>query len=276
MNNPTAPRDNGGLWKRVLTALWGIPLVVVFIWFDRPLPWFSLFAAVWVIFATIEFFRLVGIARSPALMVPGVVGAVMLVLSPHFPSLSPEILTGVVAVSLLAILFSRKKEHAFQDWAWAIAGTVYVGWLFSYLVALRLEAGREWLYFPVFVTFASDAAAFFVGRSLGRHRMAPRISPRKTWEGAAAGVVGAALLALVFTLPSPLRLPLGVVPTVILGILVSVFGQAGDLAESLLKRTTGVKESGTLFPGHGGMLDRMDSIVFAGVVVYYVWRLFLG
>jgi phosphatidate cytidylyltransferase len=114
-----------------------------------------------------------------------------------------------------------------------------------------------------------------VGRALGRHKLAPRISPAKTWEGAIGGFVGAIVIALLFTLPTPLQLPIGYGQAVLLGFLVSLFGQLGDLAESLLKRNTGVKDSGNWLAGHGGFLDRIDSIVLAGVVVYYyvVWAI---
>ncbi len=142
--------------------------------------------------------------------------------------------------------------------------------MLSYLVALRgLDDGRNWVFFALFITFASDTAAFFAGRALGKHRLAPRISPGKTWEGAIAGVFGAIIISLLFILPTPLTLPLSYWQAILLGLLVSIFGQLGDLVESLLKRNMGVKDSGKLLPGHGGFLDRMDSVVFAGIVVYY-------
>jgi len=153
-----------------------------------------------------------------------------------------------------------------------MAGVLYIGWLLSYLVSLRgLEDGRNWIFLALFTTFASDTAAFFIGRALGRHPLAPNISPGKTWEGAVGGVLGAVLVSLFFVLPTPLSLNpyLNWGQAILLGLLVSVFGQIGDLTESLLKRNVGVKDSGTLIPGHGGVLDRVDSIVFAGVVVYY-------
>ena len=146
--------------------------------------------------------------------------------------------------------------------------------LLGYMVAVRgLDDGRNWVYFTFFVTFASDTSAFFAGRALGRNKLAPDISPAKTREGAIGGVIGAVLVSLLFLLPTPLQLPFNWIHAIILGLLVSVFGQLGDLVESLLKRNAGVKDSGRLLPGHGGLLDRMDSVVFAGVVVYYyvVW-----
>ena len=121
----------------------------------------------------------------------------------------------------------------------------------------------------LFTTFGSDTAAFFIGKAWGKHRLAPNISPGKTWEGVIAGLLGAIIVSLLFTIPTPLHLNLRYWQAIILGLLVSIFGQAGDLVESLLKRNMGVKDSGKLLPGHGGFLDRMDSIVFASVVVYY-------
>ncbi|MFC1870616.1 phosphatidate cytidylyltransferase, partial [Chloroflexota bacterium] len=169
---------------------------------------------------------------------------------------------------LIWLLIRRQREGAFRDWSWTIAGILYVGWLLSYLVALRgVAAGRDWVFLALFTIFASDISAFFVGRAWGKHRLAPSISPRKTWEGAVAGVLGAVVISLVVVKLS--GLPLSFPQAILLGILVGILGQLGDLVESLFKRNTGVKESGKLMPGHGGVLDRIDSVVFAGVVVYY-------
>lgn len=170
-----------------------------------------------------------------------------------------------------------RKGEGFAGWAWTIAGILYTGWLLGYLVALRdLDSNRtwqSWVFLALFTTFASDTAAFFVGRALGRHKLAPQISPGKTWEGAIAGVLGAILVSLFFVLPTPLSLHLNWWQAIPLGLLVSILGQLGDLAESLFKRNMGVKDSSHLIPGHGGVLDRMDSVVFAGIVVYYyvIW-----
>jgi phosphatidate cytidylyltransferase len=147
--------------------------------------------------------------------------------------------------------------------------------MLSHLVGLRrLDSGRDWVLLAIFATFATDTVAYLLGRAFGKHHMAPAISPGKTWEGAAAGLAGglAATVALAFILdltPHPLSYP-GVI---LLGFLIPIFAQLGDLAESLLKRSAGVKDAGHLIPGHGGMLDRMDSIMFSSIVVYYymIW-----
>lgn len=257
------------LKKRVITGLWSIPLLIAIVWFDKPLPWFTILVAVWGLLAVFEFYRMVAVSKSSALTYFGLTWTLLFILSPHFDYdfLIPLLLTSAVVLSMILLVLHPRKERAFIDWVWTVAGMIYVGWLSSYLVALRLDAGRNWVFFALFTTFGSDTAAFFVGGAIGRHRLAPRISPSKTWEGSIAGVFGAVIVSLVVV--TLLGLPLGYGQAVLLGLLVSIFGQLGDLVESLLKRNMGVKESGKLLPGHGGMLDRMDSIVFAGIVVYY-------
>ena len=257
------------LKKRVITALWSIPLLIAITWFDEPLPWFTILVVVWGLVAVFEFYSMVAVLKVLPLTYFGLIWTLLFVLSPHFDYefLIPLLFASAIVVSLILLVFHPPREGAFTTWAWTIAGILYVGWLLSYLVALRLEAGRDWVFFALFTTFGSDAVAFFVGRALGRHRLAPRVSPAKTWEGAVGGVFGAIIISLVIV--TLLGLPLSYGQAILLGLLVSIFGQLGDLVESLLKRNMGVKESGRLVPGHGGVLDRIDSIVLAGIVVYY-------
>ncbi len=260
------------LKQRVITALLSILLLITAIWFDKPLPWFTIFVAIWGVLAVFEFYRLVAASKVPPLIYFGLIWTLLFILSPHFDYeiVTPPLLASAVVLPLIWLLLRSQKETAFAGWAWTIAGILYVGWLLSYLVALRgLDAGRGWVFFVLFTSFGSDTAAFFVGRAWGKRHLAPFISPGKTWEGAIAGVFGAIIVSLLFTLPTPLSLPLSYGQAIFLGLLVSIFGQLGDLVESLFKRNMGVKESGKLIPGHGGFLDRMDSVVFAGVVVYY-------
>ncbi|MDP2731434.1 MAG: phosphatidate cytidylyltransferase [Dehalococcoidales bacterium] len=267
------------LKQKVITALWTMPLLVAAVWFEKPLSWFTLLAAIWGILAVTEFYRLVANAKTPPLTYFGLAWTFLFIVGrdePYFDPglLIPLLLTTAVILPLIWCLLRKPKENAFAAWVWTLAGIIYIGWLLGHLVAIRdLEDGRNWALFALFITFASDSAAFFVGRALGRHKLAFYISPRKTWEGAIGGIVGAIIVSLFFLLPTPLILPFSWWQAVILGLLVSIFGQLGDLTESLFKRNMGVKDSGRLLPGHGGFLDRMDSILFAGVVVYYcaIW-----
>jgi len=262
------------LKQRVITAFLGIPLLIAVIWFGE--PWFTIFVAIWGVLAVYEFCRLVAASKVPPLTYFGLIWTLLFILSPHFDYgiVTPPLLASAVVLPLIWLLLRPQKETAFAGWAWTIAGILYVGWLLSYLVALRgLDAGRDWVFFTLFTTFGSDTAAFFVGRAWGKHRLAPSISPSKTREGAIAGVFGA--IAVSLGVVALFDLPLGYGQAVLLGFLVSIFGQLGDLVESMFKRNVGVKESGKLLPGHGGLLDRMDSVVFAGVVVYYYVLLFV-
>ena len=274
------------LRKRVITALWSIPLLIAVVWFDAPLPWFTVLLAIWGVLASFEFYRLVAAARVPPLTYFGLVWVLLLILSRDAdllatlgPYLDPTRLTPLLLITAALLppiwsLIRGQPESLFSRWAWTVAGILYTGWLLSHLVALRgLDEGRNWVFLALFATFASDSAAFFVGRAWGKRRLAPSISPGKTWEGAIGGILAAIIVCLLFTLSTPLSLPLSAGQAILLGLLVSLFGQLGDLLESLFKRQMGVKDSSRLIPGHGGLLDRMDSVVLAGMVVYYyvIW-----
>jgi len=256
------------LKKRVITALCILPPLIAIVWFGK--PWFTILAAIWGLLAVFEFYKMVAASKVPPLTYFGLIWSLLFILNPHFNYIFPipYLLTSAVILPLIWLLLRRKQENAFAGWAWTIAGILYVGWLLSYLVALRyLDDGRNWVFLALVTTFGSDSAAYFAGRALGRHRFALHISPSKTWEGAIAGVFGAIIVSLVLTLI--LGLPLSYGQAILLGLVISLFGQLGDLTESLLKRNMGVKDSGKLLPGHGGFLDRIDSIIFAGVVAYY-------
>jgi phosphatidate cytidylyltransferase len=147
-----------------------------------------------------------------------------------------------------------------------MAGILYIGVLGGHLVLLReLSQGMRWVVLAAVPTWTSDSAAYLVGVTWGRRPFLPRISPKKTWEGAIGGWVAGAVATVVmgYFLGVPL------VHGVALGALLPLGVTAGDLAESMLKRQAGVKDSGTLIPGHGGILDRMDSLLFAVPIVYY-------
>lgn len=282
------------LKQRVITALLLIPLPVAAAWFGE--PWFTSLVAIFGVLAALEFYRLGSAARVSPVTYLGLIFTLIFIISrnPDLLSrletsldptlISPLILATAMVLTLTWILLRRKRDRAFTSWAWTMAGILYAGWLFGHVVSLRgLTDGRSWVFFILLATVASDTAAFFIGRAVGRHKLAPHISPNKTWEGAIAGVIGAVIFSLLFTPPelfaltNPLHIQgLSYGEAILLGALVSIFGQFGDLTESLLKRNARVKDSGSLFPGHGGVLDRLDSIIFAGVVVYYFAVLYKG
>jgi phosphatidate cytidylyltransferase len=156
-----------------------------------------------------------------------------------------------------------------SDWGLTVAAALVTGGPLSYGPLIReLSEGRDWVFVVLLVTFAADTGALAVGKSIGRHRLAPTMSPGKTWEGAAGGLVAA--IAAGLGLRYIFDLDVSPMTAAVLGALMAIAGMLGDLAESRLKRAAGVKDSGWLIPGHGGVLDRMDSIVLNMVLVYYV------
>jgi len=153
-----------------------------------------------------------------------------------------------------------------------MGGIIYLGWLGGYLISLRnLPDGLWWMMVALPTIWISDSGAFLIGRSFGRHSLARRLSPKKTWEGYAAGVVfgtiGAGLCGLLWHLRSPLVTP---GRALIMGLVLSVVAPFGDLGESMIKRQFGVKDSSNLLPGHGGVLDRIDSIMWTGIISYFL------
>lgn len=260
------------LKQRILSAAIGLPFLIAIFWFGD--PWFTLLVATGAILGCLEFYKMVIPDKDRRFAYFGLLWSALFVFSLHIrvTYVLPLLITATVVFPLILVFLSMRRDTAFSHWAWIIAGIFYTGWMLSFWVKLRsLTDGRYWALLALFVTFAYDTSAFFIGRSLGKHLLAPKISPGKTWEGAIGGTLGAIAACLI--LKSLFSLPIDYWQALLLSLLISLFAQLGDLVESLLKRSSGVKDSGKLIPGHGGVLDRIDSLIFSGVVVYYyvVW-----
>jgi phosphatidate cytidylyltransferase len=255
---------------RLASASLGVPLLVLAVWYGP--PWITLAAALAAALGTWEFCGLAAAAGARPLRLPAVALSVALVAGAYRDGdLLISILGAGLLVSLAWVLARGVREGALADWALTLGGALYPGLPLALAVLMRsLEGGRDWLLFTLLATFAADSGAFFVGRLLGRHPLAPTISPRKTWEGAVGGLAGAVGASL--ALNAVLLLPFGLWQTLLVGAAIGGVAQAGDLAQSLLKRAAGVKEAGWLIPGHGGILDRLDSVVFTLVLMYHLAR----
>ena len=256
------------LRHRILTAVVGLPLLIAIIWVGD--PWFTILIATMAAIGSWEFYLMASRSKIQPITYFGMAWVLLLVLSPHCPYAvtTPFLITSAIVISLIWLLFRSSKEQAFNNWAWTMAGILYIGWMLSHWVELRsLEAGKELVFWAMFTTFASDTSAFFVGRAWGKHALAPSISPGKTWEGAIGGLLASIIASLILGTIFPL--PFNYWQTALLGCIISIFAQLGDLVESLIKRNLGAKDAGRLIPGHGGILDRIDSLIFTGVIVYY-------
>lgn len=263
------------LRQRVLSAIVLVPLILAAIWFGS--PWFQILIGIAALLGLIEFFTMADQMRLQPLTVVGVLWTIFFIVAAQYPSYLEEhdlsiiplaLAISAILISLLIIVISWSfQREVFVLWSWNLIGIFYMGFLLGHWIRLMNEFGRDWVLLAVFSTFAVDTAAYFVGRTWGRHKMAPSISPKKTWEGAIGGFFGAiAASSLLALLP---QIEMAYWKVIILGCLIGIFAQLGDLAESKLKRIMEVKEAGNIIPGHGGILDRLDSIVFVGVVVYY-------
>lgn len=188
--------------------------------------------------------------------------------APYWESAIPPefVLTLAVAGSLMATLW-HKSAAPVTDWALSLAGGLYLGLLMGFFVALRgLDNGLAWILTAAVSVMVADAGAYFAGRAFGRHPWWPRHSPKKTWEGY---LVGAALGALVTVVLGTWLLHLSLLESLGLGLTITLLAPLGDLAESMLKRQVGAKDSSNLIPGHGGVLDRLDSLLIALPVAFF-------
>ncbi len=268
--------------KRVLTALILIPLALVLVFLGPWWQWlFTLAVAAVAALAAWEFMGLVerSGAKPPRL---AVLAAILLLFAGNFEWSGQTLpILGILSLALLVYCtLSRPVEEGMASAATAILSLFYIGMTLIALPALREESnGPSLVVFLLCVVWAGDTAAFYVGRSWGRHKMAPTLSPNKSWEGALASIAGSLLatgvllgLGRLFDLWDSARLSysdeawwywLG------LAVVVNAAAQMGDLVESALKRSAGVKDSGSLLPGHGGVLDRIDALLVAAPVLWY-------
>jgi phosphatidate cytidylyltransferase len=194
-------------------------------------------------------------------------------------------LTGLVlAVSVIGTLtwqlLHPPQGHPTQSWALTLGAALWLGWLLSHFVLLRdlspafdLGTGTRWLVLTFLVTWINDSAAYAVGKTIGRHPCSPYLSPKKTWEGTIGGWLGGVLAAVLL---GRWLVELSWVQGLVLGVLVATVAPLGDLAKSMVKRQMGVKDFGALIPGHGGMFDRIDSLLFVAPVTYYFAILVMG
>ena len=228
----------------------------------------------------VRIFRTIQIEPSEIVVVGGVLGVLAVRSLVSDWAAAGAVMTMLILLSLTVHLLAYEKgrERAAVDFAATIAGIAYLGWIGAYLVDLRsLPDGLWWLLLVLPSVWLADSAAYFVGFRFGRHKLCPRLSPKKTWEGYWAGVVagtlGGVLFAWLWHRIGGLDVTL--LEGAVLGLVLSVLTTLGDLGESLFKRQAGIKDSSNIFPGHGGAFDRIDSWLWAAVLGYYMIYWFL-
>lgn len=230
------------------------------------------------VLATIEYVQLtrkMGWRTHSGVLVPIVLGQYIVAQFPEWGLDEPVLLAGIMIVTIYGLWLyeQRTSQTTLIDWLAMVGGVVLLGWLGSHFFRLRLlpEMAWQWTMLAMLTTWISDSGGYVFGKRLGKHKLSPRLSPNKTVEGYVGGLITGVVFAALIS--SWLGLP--VLAGTILGLLISLLGTAGDLSISLLKREAGVKDSGNLLPGHGGALDRTDSLLWAVSLAYYFVTLFV-
>lgn len=266
------------LRARILSAIIVVPVVALVVYLGG-LPWLGII----LVTGILAWLEMNGLLRRPAwsadrlLSLAFIVAALLeayLRQSGHLRiDLFRPLVAALLMLGLVAALYD-KADQPVQQWAMNTASSLYLGFLLSHFITLRLlPDGLRWALAGLILTWVYDAAAYFVGSALGRHKLWPRISPKKSWEGLAGGTLA---ILIVGPLLGLWWLNIGPLRGLLLGALVALAAPFGDFAISLLKRTAQAKDSGHLIPGHGGVLDRLDSLLFTFPVVTYFAIFSLG
>lgn len=263
------------LKHRILSAIVLIPIVLAVSYAGG--PYFAIIVAIAALRAGYEFYHIMRKRNYEPSYVVGMSAIALLLLNAYCPrwQVWQWGLAAAVTLPMVWQIVKGRWKDFLPSWALTLAGALYVGGLFAHMIALRnLPRGLGWLLLTFAVTWACDTAAYFAGRFWGKRGFFTHISPHKTQEGAIAGFLAGIVVAVV----AGHWMGLLVWQSLLLGILLVLGATFGDLAESLVKRQVGVKDSSSLIPGHGGMLDRVDSLLFTGVIMYYfvLWVVYRG
>lgn len=263
----------GKLSTRLIAALLGIPIIILLTLLGK--FWFLLFASAIGLISFTEFSKMAKHKRSHTNFIVGFISVLLIIINTYKQFILIEYLITIIVLVLLVSELFRNRESAISNLGSSLLAIFYVGFFTSYLIKIReLYSQSNFIYdqggYLILAVFVSiwfcDSAAYFIGSAYGKNRLMPRVSPKKSWEGAIAGFVfsvAAMLGAREFFLEF-----LSSEQAIIIGIIVGVFGQMGDLIESLLKRDANVKDSSSIIPGHGGILDRFDSLIFSAPIIY--------
>lgn len=268
MTDVKAPKAGGGTALRVVSALVALPFVLAAIWFGG--WWFAGLVIAASAVCVFEFMAMVIPTDRPAQIAFTIVGAafVTAMVMGGFAGPSAVPILALMPIAIVTVFLFRIGEltTVAARSGLVFTGIVWGGGLFTTATLRLLDHGGAWVLLACILAWASDTGAYFAGRMFGRHKLYEQVSPKKTWEGAIGGVVaataGAFLQQALYGAPKidPVHLAL-------LAPVAAAFGQIGDLAESLLKRSVGVKDSGKIMPGHGGLFDRVDALIFVSAVL---------
>lgn len=265
---------------RIITALICIPLLVTVL----VAPGYVICGAVVLVslIGLSEFYGAVGLADKKPLTAIGYTSALVIPIFMYFKPYAAEysalgerlpayLLVYLFILALFAVMLIFHKNVSISDASLTMFSTVYIPYLLSHIILVRESQNGEYLIWLIFIgAFLADTGAYFVGIFFGRHKLCPEISPKKTVEGAFGGVLGGVVFYIVYGLILKYAFNFSVrfASLALMGVIISVISEIGDLSASIIKRHYGIKDYGTLFPGHGGILDRCDSVIMVAPAVY--------
>lgn len=257
---------------RIISSIVSLPILFAIIYFGTPFHFFILLEII-IFIALYEFYRMIERAESGCYKWTGIIFGILLpigIFKEVYSYTNLFVASAIITSFILRIFEGNKYGNTYLYIPNTLFGILYISLLMSYILMVRMIGyqGRELVFFVLMATWMGDTAAYFGGKGFGKHQLAPLISPKKTIEGAVAGLIGSISGALIAKL---WFLDINFSNAIIAGILIGIFGQLGDLSESLIKRNLHVKDSGSIIPGHGGMLDRIDSLLFSLPVFYYYY-----
>ncbi len=263
-------KDNPGFnWKRVIVAVFTLPIFFAFLYYLPASPYFLALLTVVCVIAMTEFYKMYGVRSR--LLIPGVlIGGVLFYLICRRPEYVFEgVGIGFFVLFILRLFDGRSPEGSMTELGPLGLGFIYIAGFLSFQWFLRDMAGVAYIFVLYVAVWMADSMAYYIGKYLGKHKLYPSVSPNKTIEGACGsllgGAMGAVLMVKVFDIQG-----ISVAGAALTGMALGTATLLGDLVESMFKRDAGVKDSGSIIPGHGGMLDKIDGFLFAGPVLYFI------
>ncbi|MDI6735668.1 MAG: phosphatidate cytidylyltransferase [bacterium] len=278
-------------FKRIISALVFVPIFIYFVFSRYSLPLFLLISSI-MFLGLLEFYSLAakkqkqggtplqGESPLKSFKIIGVITSLALASAAYWTPTQFYLLSLLLMSPLLiGYLFTLLTKRYFLEVGWTLAGVLYTGYLISHLLLLKnLPNGSFYFFLLLLITWITDAVALGIGLKFGRHKLVPHISPKKSVEGALAGLIGGVLISVLANLVTGLfaeQTALSINHALILGLTLGFSGQVGDLLESKLKRLASVKDSHDWIPGHGGVLDVFDSVIFNAPIIYWYVIFFL-
>lgn len=264
--------------KRVLTTITLLP-IFVFIVVSKVKLYFFILTFLGAAIAQFEFQKILELKGIKSFKIFSLVWTFSFLFVSIFPKslqLEPIIFIGFTLLAFFTLLQKGDFEERIKSFCFTLFGVFYIGFFLAYFIALKStgdERGKDLLLLLTFTVWAGDTMAYVIGSKIGKNKLAPNLSPKKSVEGAIANVIASVLTAYISSIT--FIQSIGMRDVIILGIMISFLGQIGDLFESLFKRWAQIKDSSSLLPGHGGILDRMDSLILTAPLLYYYHQVFL-